>query len=214
LLKAPIWIEQVSVNINTRLIVEYFLNRILQRQGAAPPWVQAQVDLRASFTAFRESLRSEWLRHVTRQISTAPGNLNTHISLAEAYVERDVAANYTLREHKYEWESREENYHALAIEDLNAKTRSYNTIAPYSARKAYTTLEKELANCYKDAAPLIVETIRNRGIPVEKGQLSSNGNVSMSIFGNLTNQRQGSVYVNREGHSGIIEYIRRLIVRD
>src|SRR5271156_935240 len=143
-------------------MVEYFLNRILQRQGAAPPWVQAQIDLNTALKHFRDSIRTEWLRHVTRHISAAPGSLTTHIAAAEAYVQRDIAANYSLTECRNDWESRESKYHSLAVEDLNQKTRSYNTIAPYSARKAYTTLEKELEDCYKEVAPQIVDSIRNR----------------------------------------------------
>ena len=135
---------------------------MLQRQGVAPPWVAAQGDLNAAFAAFRESLRAEWLRYVTRQITTTPGSMSAHISLAKSYVQRDTAANFSLREYKTDWESREREYHSLAIEDLNAKIRSYNTVAPYSARKAYTTLAIELESCYKDVAPKIVESISDR----------------------------------------------------
>jgi hypothetical protein len=159
-LRDSAYIDRTGWTICLKLMIEYFLNRILQRQGAAPPWIQAQVDLVGAFNTFRESIRTEWLRHITRQISLAPGSISSHIATAQSFVSRDIAANYTLREYKAEWEAREEKYHELAVEDLNAKTRSYNTIAPYSARKAYTTLPKELEDCYRDVAPKIVDTIR------------------------------------------------------
>ena len=194
--------------------VEYFLNRILQRQGAAPPWVQAQIDLASAFAIFRESLRTEWLRHVTRQINTTPGNLNSHIACAGSYVQRDIAANYTLREYKSEWESREQKYHSLAIDDLNAKTRSYNTIAPYTARKAYTTLEKELEQCYRDVAPNIVEAIRARST-VTSPHLEAKPFVrgSVGILEDLTGSKQ-ELHVNRDGEFGLMDFIRGFMKRD
>jgi len=173
-------------------MVEYFLNRILQRQGAAPPWVQAQIDLNAALKHFRESIRTEWLRHVTRHISAAPGSLASHIAAAESYVQRDIAVNYTLTEYRNDWESRESKYHSLAVEDLNQKTRSYNTIAPYSARKAYTTLEKELDDCYKDVAPQIVDSIRNRTTSSPPNIRTGAGVASgaLGALHNLTGQKQ------------------------
>ena len=193
---------------------EFFLNRILQRQGAAPPWVQAQIDLTSAFATFRDSLRAEWLRHVTRQITTAPGNLNSHIASAESYVQRDTGANHTLREYRSEWESRESKYHSLAVDDLNAKTRSYNTIAPYTARKTYTTLQKELEQCYKDVSPRIVEAIRARATasppnlevkPLVRG--------AVGIFEDLTGPKQ-ELHVNRDGEFGLMEFIRGILKRD
>ena len=194
--------------------IEYFLNRILQRQGAAPPWVQAQIDLTSAFATFRESLRTEWLRHVTRQISAAPGSLNSHIASAESYVQRDTAANYTLREYKNDWESREQKYHSLAIDDLNAKTRSYNTIAPYTARKAYTTLQQELEQCYKDVAPNIVEATRTRSTktppPLEVKRFVRG---AVGILEDLTGSKQ-ELHVNRDGEFGLMDFIRGFMNRD
>jgi hypothetical protein len=88
--------------------------------------------------------------------------LSTHVAAAEAFVSRDTAANHTLREYRSDWESKEEKYHELAVQDLNARTRSYNTIAPYTARKTYTKLQQELEDCYKDVEPQIVHAIRAR----------------------------------------------------
>ena len=190
------------------------MNRILQRQGAAPPWVQAQIDLTSAFATFRESLQTEWLRHITRQINTRPGSLNSHIATAKSYVQRDIAANYTLREYKTEWESREQKYHSLAIDDLNAKIRSYNTIAPYTARKAYTTLAKELELCYRDVAPKIVEAIRARSImtsPPQEVKPFVRG--PAGILEDLTRPKQ-ELHVNRDGEFGLMDFIRGFMKRD
>lgn len=195
------------------LTVEYFLNRILQRQGAAPPWVAAQVDLSSAFASFRENLRNEWLRHVTRQITMAPGNLSSHIAAAESYVEREKSANYTLREYKSDWESREGKFHSLAVNDLNAKTRSYNTIAPYTARKGYTTLEKELEDCYRDAAPRIVETIRTRAMAPPTVETKPFVRGAIGILEDLGGQKQ-QLHVNRDGEFGFMDFVRGFLKRD
>ena len=192
------------------------MNRILQRQGAAPPWVQAQIDLTSAIATFRKSLQTEWLRHVTRQITLAPGNLNSHIASAESYVQRDIAANHTLREYKSEWESRESKYHALAVDDLNAKTRSYNTIAPYTARKAYTTLPKELERCYKEVSPHIVEAIRTRATSDPPPNLEVKPFVrgAVGIFEDLKGSSKQELHVNRDGEFGLMDFIRGLLKRD
>jgi len=195
------------------LMIEYFLNRILQRQGAAPPWVQAQVDLVAAFTSFRDSLRTEWLRHVTRQISLAPGNLASHIATAESFVSRDIAANYTLREYKVDWEAREEKYHTLAVEELNAKTRSYNTIAPYTARKGYTTLRQELEDCYKEVAPKIVDAIRTRGTAPPPPDAKPFVRGAVGILEDLTGEKR-QLHVNRDGEFGLMDFIRGFMKRE
>jgi DnaJ homolog subfamily C member 28 len=196
-------------------MVEYFLNRILQRQGAAPPWVQAQVDLTSAFAQFRQSIRTEWLRHVTRQISTAPGNLNSHISAAEAYVRRDTAANFTVREYKVEWESREKAYHSLAVNDLNAKARSYNMIAPYTARKAYTDLQTELEQCYKDVAPQIVDAVRARGTapPPPNVEVKPFVRGAVGILEDLAGPKE-QLHVTRDGEYGLMDFFRGFLKRE
>jgi DnaJ homolog subfamily C member 28 len=193
---------------------EFFLNRILQRQGAAPPWVQAQIDLTSAFTQFRDSLRADWLRHVTRQMTTASGSLNAHIHAAETYVQREISSNYTLREFKTDWETREAKFHALAVDDLNAKTRSYNTIAPYTARKGYTTLEHELRACYRDVVPQIVDGIRNRGSGPKPGPVKVFNRGAAGILEDLTRARRQEFHVNREGEFGLMDFVRSFLKKN
>ena len=194
---------------------EYFLNRILQRQGAAPPWVQAQVDLTSAFAQFRQSIRTEWLRHVTRQITTAPGNLKSHISAAEAYVQRETSSNFILREYKAEWETREKAYHSLAVDDLNAKARSYNMIAPYTARKAYTNLQTELEQCYRDVAPQIVEAVRTRATspPPPNVQIKPFIRGAVGILEDLTGPKE-QLHVTRDGEYGLMDFFRGFLKRE
>ena len=197
------------------VMVEYFLNRILQRQGAAPPWVQAQVDLTSAFAQFRQSIRTEWLRHVTRQISTAPGNLNSHISAAETYVQREMASNFTVREYKVDWETREKAYHSLAVNDLNAKVRSYNMIAPYSARKAYTNLQTELEQCYKDVASQIVDAVRARATAPSPPNVEVKPFLrgAVGILEDLTSPKE-QLHVTRDGEYGLMDFFRGFLKRE
>ncbi|OIW25778.1 hypothetical protein CONLIGDRAFT_504168 [Coniochaeta ligniaria NRRL 30616] len=60
------------------------------------------------------------------------------------------------------WEATERGYMELAINNLNAITRSYNLMAPELAKKPYFSLERELNNCFADVAPLLANEIKER----------------------------------------------------
>ncbi|KAH8904038.1 hypothetical protein BR93DRAFT_883715 [Coniochaeta sp. PMI_546] len=60
------------------------------------------------------------------------------------------------------WEATERGYMELAINNLNAITRSYNLMAPELAKKPYFNLERELSNCFADVAPLLANEIKER----------------------------------------------------
>ena len=61
-----------------------------------------------------------------------------------------------------DWEQTELSYHKLAIENLNALTRTYNLMAPNMARKPYYSLERELRACFADVAPQLPDELRAR----------------------------------------------------
>ncbi|KAM4059279.1 DnaJ, subfamily C [Hirsutella rhossiliensis] len=61
-----------------------------------------------------------------------------------------------------DWEQTESAYMKLSIENLNNITRSYNLMAPELARKPYFSLQRELAACFADVAPLLAGEIRQR----------------------------------------------------
>ncbi|KAK5415723.1 hypothetical protein LTR06_003773 [Exophiala xenobiotica] len=70
------------------------------------------------------------------------------------------AAAYPFRDPS--WEKTELAYHTLAVQQLNALTRSYNLMAPKVAQKPYFTLPRELNRCFADVAPLLADEILNR----------------------------------------------------
>ncbi|GAO48848.1 hypothetical protein SAICODRAFT_24994 [Saitoella complicata NRRL Y-17804] len=155
---------------------EYFLNRIIQRQGALPPWIEAQVELEERIEQFRAGLRDEWQRRVVRQIAFHGKSVDEQVARAEAYAESerllediehkidqgaiDPRADKVYRDP--EWLKQEHRYHTLSLQEINSKTRSYNAQAPYSARRGYLALEKELLACYRDVAPTIGPELRER----------------------------------------------------
>jgi hypothetical protein len=61
-----------------------------------------------------------------------------------------------------QWEKTENAYHALAVNELNSLTRSYNLMAPKIAQKPYYTLSRELARCFADVAPILADYIAQR----------------------------------------------------
>ncbi|KAK3315552.1 hypothetical protein B0H66DRAFT_565581 [Apodospora peruviana] len=61
-----------------------------------------------------------------------------------------------------DWEAHERSYMELAVQNLNAITRSYNLMAPELAKKPYFSLERELKSCFADVAPQLADVIKER----------------------------------------------------
>ncbi|GLB34226.1 putative protein with domain of unknown function (DUF1992) [Lyophyllum shimeji] len=131
---------------------EFLMNRIIQRQGAAPPWVQLQSELDTAVNSFRELLRQSWIRRAVRMLtlSTPPGLLHT-FKLSDVRSFRDP-----------EWEQRERSYHQVALEDLNALVRKYNGLAPYAVRRPYYMHNVEMDRLYEESAEEILRELGER----------------------------------------------------
>src|ERR1700761_5152419 len=104
---------------------EFLINRIVQRQRAAPPWVEVQGELESAVTAFRATLRQSWVRRAVRMLTLTRSQL-TPPSTADVRALRDG-----------EWETRERAYHDSALAEVNSLVRKYNGLAPYAVRRAY-----------------------------------------------------------------------------
>lgn len=145
------------------------MNRIVKRQGVAPPWIELQNELDLTLSNFRAELRSNWVRRATRMRSL---DAITKSVLAEVRGGwRDV-----------EWEAKERfvvsscssqstpvtdaiharSYHKASVTALNNLLRRYNVIAPYHVRRAQTSLEHELASCVRDSAEIIASELYAR----------------------------------------------------
>jgi len=72
---------------------EYFMNKIIQKQGIVPPWIEKQQELVKSAATFRSRLRADWKRHAARMIASKGGSLETQVRRAEAYAAAEAAQN-------------------------------------------------------------------------------------------------------------------------
>jgi DnaJ homolog subfamily C member 28 len=129
---------------------EFLMNRIVQRQGAAPPWVEVQGELEAAVAAFRSVIKQSWVRRAVRMLTLSRRPLHD-LSLADARALRDR-----------EWEMREKAYHESALAEVNALVRKYNALAPYSVRRAYYVRDVELDRVYEEGADDIIEEFAGR----------------------------------------------------
>lgn len=190
---------------------EYIMNRMIQRQDIAPPWIEKQQELSKAARVFRERLRNDWKRHAARMIAShggsleqqmkraqdhaaaeqlhnprqmaveqiaVPSNSTDHpvmaklrerapvigeeLRIAEEHVPRDAPLPPPFRD--ADWERAEAGYMKLSIDNLNSIARSYNLMAPDLAKKPYFSLQRELAACYADVAPLLAEEIKQRAV--------------------------------------------------
>ncbi|KAI0329588.1 hypothetical protein GY45DRAFT_1252672 [Cubamyces sp. BRFM 1775] len=131
---------------------EFLMNRIVQRQGAAPPWVEVQGELESAVASFREVVKQSWTRRALRMITAAhPVALLPRLTLDDVIAMRDP-----------EWEERERGYHDTALNELNSLVRKYNGMAPYAVRRPYYMLSAELERVYKDAAEDILKGLEER----------------------------------------------------
>jgi len=131
---------------------EFLMNRIVQRNGAAPPWVEVQGELESAVTSFREILRQSWVRRALRSLTLShPPAILHELTLADITALRDS-----------EWEARERSYHDSALEEVNRLVRKYNSLAPYAVRRAYYVRSVELEKAYMDAGPEILRGLMDR----------------------------------------------------
>jgi len=130
---------------------EFFMNRIIKKNNAAPPWVELQTAVDATLSSFRQILVSTWVRHAVRQLCMQDAN-----SLGE--MQPDKIASFR----DIQWESRENSFQVVALEEVNSAIRNYNHVAPYAVRKTYIDLPGELDKAYKESQALIQEELASR----------------------------------------------------
>ncbi|KAJ3497222.1 hypothetical protein NMY22_g19722 [Coprinellus aureogranulatus] len=136
---------------------EFFMNRIVQRNGAAPIWVELQNELEEAVNSFRSVLMESWVRTASTSISAELPPPSSTPTLALPSTE------WVARYRNRGWESRELGYHSAAMKEINALVRKYNGMAPYPVRRAPYTLEAERERVYREGVELIMEALRQRG---------------------------------------------------
>jgi hypothetical protein len=127
---------------------------------------------------------------------TAPATSEPEISFTRPF--RDPA-----------WEATERSYMTLAVNNLNAITRSYNLMAPELAKKPYFNLERELNNCFADVAPLLANEIKERATrPPPKNNAFSE--VKPSVLDRFSREQTARIYERKMEPYGFKEMWRDL----
>ncbi|KAH9948771.1 hypothetical protein B0H21DRAFT_212768 [Amylocystis lapponica] len=131
---------------------EFLMNRIVQKNGAAPPWVETQGELESAVSSFREMLKESWIRRAIRMLTISqPPALLPALTLTDVTSLRDA-----------DWEAKERRYHDAAVEELNALVRKYNGLAPYAVRKSYYMRDAELEKAYRESGEEILRGLAER----------------------------------------------------
>ncbi|KAG8916447.1 hypothetical protein FRC00_000125, partial [Tulasnella sp. 408] len=173
---------------------EFLMNRIIRKQGAAPPWVEIQGELENHIRLFRNIIRESWIRAATRNILLSlppppyPRTLPPHLTVESIAAMRDPA-----------WEKRELSYHEAALDEVNAQIRRHNGIAPFAARRGYLMREFELERCYEESAEEILENVKER--------LKEPGDGAYGALEDTPTQ------LGVQGRSKLWEILRRLVMR-
>ncbi|THG93654.1 hypothetical protein EW145_g8319 [Phellinidium pouzarii] len=131
---------------------EFLMNRIVQKNNAAPPWVELQTELEAAVSSFRAVLQESWTRRAIRMLT-----LNRRATSLRTLTVADAGA---LRDP--EWEAREASYQDAAIAEVNSLVRRYNGVAPYAVRRPLHLRDKELERAYRESAEKIVKGVQER----------------------------------------------------
>ncbi|KAJ2915602.1 hypothetical protein MD484_g4799, partial [Candolleomyces efflorescens] len=177
---------------------EFLMNRIVQRNGAAPPWVELQTELDTAVNAFRGVLEESWVRTASRGISSSlypPGN-GTSSSLP--------SLNWVEKYRDRTWEEKEVGYHNAAVGELNSLVRKYNGMAPYPVRRPPYSVDAERERVYKESAEKILEVLRQRG---KEGRLGASASASTSSGGANGGSDRGNGAGSQKGKGSGKEWV-------
>lgn len=166
---------------------EFFVNRMVKRQGGAPPWVELNMELAQATFALQQRIQRAFiiralarLSEDERRHSMAPVRVrwsaiseNSSKDVAdytfEAASARELATvAWALEFRDAAWVLSQRAYHEESLHQLNQIVRRYNHIAPPSARKLHYTRDNFVRVALDGARPFLVDAIsaRLRGLRV------------------------------------------------
>lgn len=171
---------------------ERIMNRLIQRQGAAPPWVELNVQLENEQSDFRKRLADSWLRRATRIILATSymreGLEPIRIQSNETFddlMQREMLnsgqkklLNLVNGYTDSEWEQKEQAYHDVGVRDVNNLIRRYNVVAPVSARRGLLIREWELDRLRKESRVELARRLSDGLIPSSTSKTQSTQNSS------------------------------------
>ncbi|ORY77284.1 hypothetical protein BCR37DRAFT_400543 [Protomyces lactucae-debilis] len=187
---------------------EYFLNKIIKKQGALPPFVDAQVNVDRSIAAFRYSLQSLWIETCCKLIALSGGTLEAQRRRAEEYAEAERTGRDRLRDANFV--KRETPFMIAQVNALNAQIRGYNVIAPFNSRRGYLSLQAELDQCYRNAAPIIPRSLVERAnAPKFKDSAAYKAKYTHTpLLDHLFGKQKSQFYERNDGVYGFYDWIR------
>jgi hypothetical protein len=109
-----------------------------------------------------------------------------------------------------QWLATERAYHELAVKSLNELTRSYNLMAPNSAKKPYFDLNRELRACYADVAPAVAAAIREKALAPKIRGVEVIPHAAGSVLNKFSMDKASHVYDERKPQYGWKEFWRDL----
>ncbi|MBM6386961.1 MAG: DUF1992 domain-containing protein [Paenibacillus sp.] len=108
---------------------EYYLNKIIQRNGAAPPWVMKQQEVNTDISTFRTQMKSA----IQRCISNV----------------RESKSSIDKNELLKRFDFLEKSFFHQEVNRLNKKLKSYNVMCPEPVRKQLLELDDEVKSFLK-----------------------------------------------------------------
>jgi DnaJ homolog subfamily C member 28 len=177
------------------------MNRIVQRNGAAPAWVDLQNDLDTAVATFRAVLRDSWTRRAVGTITStnSPAAL-AKLTLADVQEFRDPG-----------WFEKEKGYLEAAVKDVNDTVRRYNGVAPYIVRRGVLLLEFEVKRTYEESAEDILKAIHKQSTPLPSGERGSSPDGGGG--GGGSGGGMGSLAPAEPVSLGIAAFVRSLVKR-
>lgn len=134
---------------------EFILNRMIQKQGAAPPWILKQRAMYDQIENFRKISSKKLLDTLVHwYVDTSPGESVNDIL---DNVQRTDPASQPVVE---EWKQRDMEYFRVSVDMLNSVIRGYNLQAPSAARKGYLNVPEEINTCIESVKPQLIDAIK------------------------------------------------------
>ncbi|WFD43980.1 hypothetical protein MPSI1_002645 [Malassezia psittaci] len=175
---------------------EFILNRMVQRQNAAPPFVEMNMDMKKEERALRQSIQAAWICRAILNLETDAAYSSMEPVVVH-WIENDASPSdipeFTFEAHSDgqkaliawardfrdgKWVYEQRNYHEAAVQQLNQTIRRYNHIAPYFARRLLYTKQSFVQDVLDRAFPLLIEaaSARLRGLQQAKRKTSPSPN--------------------------------------
>lgn len=185
---------------------EFLMNRIVKRQGAAPPWVELNHEFHSDLNTLRSKMIDAYsrraVRHYTRNgMLASSGGPGTGTSGGTESQRREYFLSLARSYRDGEWVAQEKGYHTEAVKDLNQTLRKHNNISPPSARRGMVVREEELTRCFTESVPVIADGLEEAWLEVTGRKVRPDrmggfgagiGSTTFDMWGNAVEHRRST----------------------